>query len=184
MSAPFPIATPSQTIGPFFSFGLTTDHRLGIVATANAPGEHIRLTIRVWDGDDVAVSDAMIELSQADHAGLFATAPHFRGFGRLGTAADGAATFDTVRPGSQSDRSAPREAAHVNLCVFVRGLLRQVYTRAYFLGDPLLAEDPVLALVPSERRQTLMAKPMAHDDSAWAFDIHLQGKHETVFFDV
>jgi len=184
MSAPFPIATPSQTVGPFFSFGLTTDHRLGIVATANAPGEHIRLTIRVWDGDDVPVSDAMIELSQADHAGLFATAPHFRGFGRLGTAADGAATFDTVRPGSQSDPSAPREAAHVNLCVFMRGLLRQVYTRAYFLGDPLLAEDPVLALVPSERRQTLMAKPMTHDDSAWAFDIHLQGEHETVFFDV
>ena len=42
--------------------------------------------------------------------------------------------------------------------VFARGMLKQLYTRIYFAGDPVNQNDPVLLLVPPERRDTLMAK--------------------------
>ena len=66
----------------------------------------------------------------------------------------------------------------------MRGLLRHVYTRAYFAGDPALSSDPVLSLVPAERRPTLLAHPVSGVPGAWAFEIRLQGTHETVFFDL
>ena len=67
------------------------------------------------------------------------------------------------------------------MCLFARGLLRHVFTRIYFAGDLALSDDPVLALVPEERRQTLLAH--RHDD-VWVFDLRLQGDGETVFFDL
>jgi protocatechuate 3,4-dioxygenase alpha subunit len=63
-------------------------------------------------------------------------------------------------------------------------MLKQLYTRVYFAGDPAYQEDPVLALVPEARRATLMAHPHAALPNTWRFDVHLQGEQETVFFDV
>jgi protocatechuate 3,4-dioxygenase alpha subunit len=174
------IATPSQTVGPFFHFGITTDQRLGSVAPA-AAGERLRLRIRVLDGDGMPLPDAMIEIYQANAAGEYGT-PGFSGFGRLATAADGSCVFDTIRPGRVRDAAGGGQAAHVNVCVFARGLLRQLYTRVYFAGDPDLDADPVLALVPADRRATLVASPA--DGGTWEWPVHLQGPAETVFFDL
>ena len=85
-----------------------------------------------------------------------------------------------MRPGALADD----DAAHVNLCVFMRGLLRHLYTRLYFSGDPALAADRVLALVPPDRRETLLAQREESEPATWLFDIHLQGDRETVFFDL
>ena len=63
----------------------------------------------------------------------------------------------------------------------MRGLLKQLQTRIYFADDPANAEDPVLALVPVERRPTLIAKKRA--DGALEWNVVLQGRNETVFFD-
>ena len=106
----------------------------------------------------------------------------FCGFGRLPTGADGSCTFETIRPGRVADGAGPAQAPHINVCLFARGLLRQVYTRIYFAGDELIATDAVLAQVPESRRHTLVAHETT--PGAWLFDIRLQGDGETVFFDL
>jgi protocatechuate 3,4-dioxygenase, alpha subunit len=152
------VATPSQTVGPFFHVGLTPQPGVG------KPGAHagdgIRLRVTVTDGDGRAVDDALVELWYGDV------------FGRMPTGKDGICEFDIARP-----------AAHINVCLFARGLLRQLHTRIYFAGGPALAEDAVLALVPDDRRGTLLAHPDPHDAGRWLFHVRLQGSQETVFFD-
>ena len=162
------VATGSQTVGPFFHFGLTAAPTGRMIDRFPDPGTPIRLRVSVRDGDGEPVSDALIELWQA---GVF---------GRMPTTAEGWCEFETVRPeGSASDGQAP----HINVCLFARGLLRQLHTRVYFPAADL-ASDAVLALVPERRRATLFAVADAADPALWRFDIHLQGARETVFFDV
>ena len=169
------VATASQTVGPFFSFGLTTNTALGRVAQADTPGERIRLVIRMIDGAGAPVPDAMVEMWHADQAGTFL-------FGRLETDPAGLCAFDTVYPGDATPVG--REAAHVNLCIFMRGLLRHLYTRVYFAGDPSLETDAILGEVPADRRGTLIARRDEGLPSTWMFDVHLQGDRETVYFDL
>jgi protocatechuate 3,4-dioxygenase alpha subunit len=183
---------PSQTVGPFFHFGLTADSARGCLWAAEAKGERIRLQFRMLDGDAAPIPDGMIELWQADASGKYDHPADtqqqekdaaFWGFGRLATDADGSCTFETIRPGRIADGQVSGQAAHINVSVFARGLLGRLCTRVYFEGDPALAEDPILALVPAERRQTLMARRGA-TAGEWIFEVHLQGPQETVFFDV
>lgn len=183
------VASGSQTVGPFFHFGLTTDSTLGTLVRPDTPGERIRLRVRVLDGDGAPVPDAMVELYQADAAGQYPEpgarlAGGFTGFGRLPTGADGWCTFETIRPGAVPGSPGQPQAPHVNVCLFMRGMLRHVYTRIYFEGDPGLPADPLLSLVPPERRGTLTASPDPSDPALWTFAIRLQGEGETVFFDI
>ena len=184
--------TPSQTVGPFFEFGLTTNPALGCMALPAAKGEHIRIRFRLLDGDGQPVPDGMIELWQADASGRYQHPadsqaqepdPAFCGWGRLGTDADGTCTFETVRPGRTPDGRGGCQASHINVSVFARGLLARLCTRAYFADDPMLGEDPVLRLVAADRRRTLIAQWNAAS-GYWSFEIRLQGEGETVFFDV
>jgi protocatechuate 3,4-dioxygenase alpha subunit len=177
-----PIATPSQTVGPFFHFGLAPDDQLGSIA-ASAVGERLHLRIRVVDGTGMPLPDSMIEIYQANAAGEYG-APGFSGVGRLATHADGSCVFDTIRPGRTADAQGRQQAAHVNVCLFARGLLRHLYTRVYFAGDPGLDADPMLSLVPADRRATLLATSAAGGSGSWDWEIRLQGDHETVFFDL
>jgi len=192
MTAPEPeqeplIASSSQTVGPFFHVGPGASDRCGVVASPDVPGERIRLRVQVLDGDGAPVNDALVELQQADANGVSPSAPTgpgdpppvFSGFGRLGTSEHGVCCFETIRPGASS----PDAAAHITVCLFMRGLLRHLVTRVYFDGDPALDRDAILALVPAERRATLMARP-AGDGVTWDFVARLQGDRETVFFDV
>jgi protocatechuate 3,4-dioxygenase alpha subunit len=195
--------TPSQTVGPFFAYGLTPQQYgyplAGIASsdlrTPEIAGELIRIEGRVFDGKGDVVDDAMIEIWQADPQGRYAhpadsrggnvAFPNiaFRGFGRCGTGTDAENrfVFETLKPGAVDDDQAP----HVNVIVFMRGLLSHLYTRIYFSDEAANAGDPVLQSVPAERRDTLIA---AADDSSgvvvYRFDIHMQGDKETVFFDV
>lgn len=173
--------SPSQTVGPFFHFGLTGNTALGCLAGDDAAGERIRLHIRMLDGDGLAVSDGMIELWQANAEGNYDD-PRFCGFGRLETDADGVCVFDTIRPGAVApDGAAHVTAAHINISVFARGLLARLCTRIYFADDPALDADPILSLVPPARRSTLIAQ---REGDMWVFEIRLQGERETVFFDL
>ena len=186
-------ALPSQTVGPFYHVGLTTNAALGCLARAEAKGERIRVRFRLLDGDGAPVPDGMIEVWQADSSGRYdhpadprehAPDPAFCGFGRLATGADGACLFDTIYPGRVPDTRGGLQAPHLNVSVFARGLLIRLCTRAYFDGDPALAGDAVLALAPEDRRHTLIARRDAADPHQWNFDIHLQGERETVFFEI
>lgn len=186
--------TPSQTVGPYFAYGLTArqygydfdqlaDHR---IAREDTPGTRIRVGGQVFDGAGAVVDDAMIEIWQADAAGRhagpaeFADPTAFHGFGRCGTGSDPSQSFrfETVKPG-RHDGQAP----HLDVIVFSRGLLLHLYTRIYFPDEEEAnAADPVLALVPAERRGTLIAHLAA--DGHYRFDIVLQGDDETVFFEI
>ncbi|MFI5278668.1 MAG: protocatechuate 3,4-dioxygenase subunit alpha, partial [Ktedonobacterales bacterium] len=75
------------------------------------------------------------------------------------------------------------QAPHLVALVFMRGLLRHLVTRVYFPDGPGLEDDPILKLIPAERRATLIARPVAGEPDILAWDIHLQGADETVFFD-
>ena len=176
------IPTASQTVGPFFNFGLTTDARLGVVAGPDVPGERVRLTFHELDGDGAPTpGDSMIELWQADANGEYGVFP---GFGRLETDGEGRCTFETIRPGRVVGPDGRLQAPHINVVVFARGLLKHLNTRVYFEGDPANGEDLVLGLVPEERRETLLARRSETDPESWRFEIVLQGDGETVFFDV
>jgi protocatechuate 3,4-dioxygenase, alpha subunit len=161
-------ATPSQTVGPFFSFGLCVRETHRLVAD-DAPGA-VRVHGCVLDGADAAVPDAVVEVWQADARGGH---PAGFGWGRCGTGPDGEYAFTTVRPGAK------HAAPHLTLLVFARGLLKPVLTRMYFPGEPANADDPVLAGLPEEERGTLVGEP---DGAAVRFDVRLQGDRQTVFF--
>jgi protocatechuate 3,4-dioxygenase, alpha subunit len=184
-------ATPSQTVGPFFHFGLAHNVMFGCLVRDDTKGDRIRLRVRVTDGDGLPVPDALLEVWQADAEGSYVrpedpastmSPAAFCGFGRLASNADGCCTFETIRPGRVVDADGRFQASHINVCVFARGLLRQLYTRVYFEDDPDLARDLVLTEVPESRRASLMARHGAGDE--WSFEIRLQGDHETVFFDI
>ena len=192
--------TPSQTVGPFFKYGLTpggkydwNDAFTNNLVTPDASGERIRLEGRVFDGDGQPVPDAMLEVWQADAQGRFAdpqdkrALPNaaFRGFGRCGTDENGAYAFDTIKPGQVADPDGKPQAPHILLAVFARGMLRHLYTRIYFGDEAANATDPVLAIVPPERRSTLIAaRESGNGNALYRLDLRLQGDNETVFFDV
>lgn len=188
------IPSASQTVGPFFNFGLTTNHALGIMAPDGAEGEHITLAFRVIDGEGLPTpGDSMIELWQADSRGRYqhpidpqcaAADKNFSGFGRLETDANGVCVFETVKPGRVPDPGGSAQAPHISVTLFARGLGKPLRTRVYFAADAANADDPVLALIPPSRRETLLARPVAGQLNAWAIEIRLQGPAETVFFDV
>jgi protocatechuate 3,4-dioxygenase alpha subunit len=189
--------TPSQTVGPYLHIGLVPG-RFGVrevfspvVADAGVPGTHIRIEGRMFDGQGAIMPDAMLEIWQADAEGRYAhpadgrppASNSFRGFGRAATDDGGTFFFVTVKPGAVAGPAGKPQAPHINVGVFARGMLKRLFTRIYFAGEPANATDPILALVPPERRATLLAKPDAAEPGLWRFDIHLQGPDETVFFD-
>jgi protocatechuate 3,4-dioxygenase, alpha subunit len=191
--------TPSQTVGPFFKYGLTpsgkydwNDAFTGNLVTPDTSGERIRIEGRVFDGDGAPVPDAMLEIWQADAQGRFSdpqdkrVVPNstFKGFGRCGTEANGSYWFDTIKPGTVPDPDGKPQAPHILLAIFARGMLLHLYTRIYFDGEADNAADPVLALAPADRRSTLIATRKAGAANLYHFDVHLQGGNETVFFDV
>ena len=183
------VATSSQTVGPFFHFGLATSEALGVMAAPDVEGERIDLRVQVFDGAGAPVPDALIEVYQANAAGEYPAPGQrqalqgFHNFGRLPTDADGTCVFRTIKPGAVRTGTTA-QAAHINVCLLARGLLRQIYTRAYFAADAALGADPVLTVVPAERRSTLIAQPALEEPCVWEFKIRLQGPDETVFFDL
>jgi protocatechuate 3,4-dioxygenase alpha subunit len=139
------------------------------------------------------VNDAVIEIWQANACGKYRHPedkqdkpldPAFLGFARSSTAEDGSCQFETVRPGRVPGYRGVLQAPHLNLSIFARGLLKRVITRIYFAGDTANEEDHVLAMVPPDRRETLIAHRDPHDATTWHFDISLRGASETVFFDI
>jgi len=174
-----PGSTPSQTVGPFFAFGLPFEGGERLVEDGG-----FWIDGGVYDGAGEPVVDALVEIWQANRHGRYrhpedtrAELPleaGFIGFGRCATDEHGAFRFYTIKPGA----TAPH-APHISVIVHARGLLRHLYTRIYFpdeeeanAADPLLSsiEDPAV-------RETLIARELR-------FDIHLQGERQTAFLDV
>ncbi len=183
------LTTASQTVGPYLKIGFAT---LGTdaIASAKTTGERVTVQGRLFDGDRKPVNDGAIEIWQANARGRYASPADtqdvpieagFRGFGRVLTGADGDFRFTTIKPGRVPGPGGALQAPHLAVVVFMRGSLRHLLTRMYFPDDPANAEDPILKLVPADRRATLIAIPTAPGTLEW--NIFMQGADETVFFD-
>ncbi len=184
------IPTSSQTVGPFFSIALERlcDERL---ASGEAQGPPIVIEGSVVDGDGAPVPDALLEFWQADAAGNYAGAGNgqnssgraaFRGFGRVATDEGGKFRFATIKPGGVKEANGAECAPHILVSIFMRGLLTRLVTRIYFPDESKNSRDPVLRLVPEERRDTLVARGCSSDAGKFEWNIVLQGPDETVFF--
>ena len=182
-------ASGNQTVGPYLHIGLewltTRD-----IAGRGIKGERVAIAGRLIDGDGVGVNDGLIEIWQANAAGKYAHPEDtqkkplekgWRGFGRIPTDAKGGFRFTTIKPGRVPAPDGGLQAPHLVVSVFMRGMLKHLATRIYFPDEAAAnAEDPVLKLVPAARRATLIPKPKGKD---LEWNIVLQGKNETVFFD-
>ncbi len=184
-------ATTSQTVGPFFSIGLTRLNRDDL-AGPGVSGERLSIEGRVLDGDGQPVPDAILEIWQANAHGKYAhpddtqdkpVEAEFSGFGRVPTDDEGRFRFNTIKPGLVPGPQENPQAPHIVVSVFARGLLRRLVTRIYFPDEPANDGDFVLSLVPAARRSTLIARRIGDRDNALAWDVRLQGPEETVFFD-
>ncbi|HEU4440966.1 MAG TPA: protocatechuate 3,4-dioxygenase subunit alpha, partial [Burkholderiales bacterium] len=138
----------------------------------------------------VGVGDGLIEIWQANAAGKYAHPEDkqnkplergWRGFGRIPTDVKGGFEFNTIKPGRVPGPDGKLQAPHLVVAVFMRGLLKHLATRIYFPDEPANTEDPILKLVPAARRATLVARRAGKNALEW--NVILQGKNETVFFD-
>ena len=184
-------ATTSHTVGPFFTIGMTRLERTDL-APEGVPGERVSIAGRILDGNGDPVPDALVEIWQADSKGHYAhpedarskdSDGKFRGFGRAHTDDEGKFRFKTIKPGQVPGPEGKPQAPHIAVSVFARGLQRRLMTRIYFPGDPANGEDYALGQVPAARRATLIAKQTGKAAGELTWDIVLQGKNETVFFD-
>ncbi|MEG3167968.1 protocatechuate 3,4-dioxygenase subunit alpha [Sphingomonas sp. LB3N6] len=207
--------TPSQTVGPFFHYGLPWKGGADLVGksemgaradlfdeqhwvlnlsspTGTPQGEVIEVAGRILDTEDMPVVDAMVEIWQANAAGRYnsrddgrddvAIDPHFIGFGRASTDAEGVYRFCTILPGRVPGPGNALQAPHLAVSLFGRGIIKRLATRIYFEGASGNDDDPILACVPVDRRGTLISK--RRDDRVWWLDLRLGGDDETVFFDL
>ncbi|WP_226898380.1 protocatechuate 3,4-dioxygenase subunit alpha [Mangrovicoccus algicola] len=194
--------SPSQTAGPYVHIGCVPSFAgiegvypedLGrAMITGDAKGERITLTGRVFDGTGTPLRDAMIEIWQADAAGLFnspaetrgSADPAFAGWGRQPTDGEtGIYAFETVKPGRVPFPDGRLQAPHITMWIVARGINLGLSTRVYFEDEAEAnAADPILSRIEHKARvPTLMARRAG---SVHTFDIHLQGENETIFFDV
>jgi protocatechuate 3,4-dioxygenase alpha subunit len=176
-----PSATSGQTIGPFWH--LIEHPEWADLTRFGAEGERIVLTGSVLDGDGNPVTDAAIELWQADPP----ADDRFPGFGRSRTDERGEFRFTTLRPGPVPGRGNVQQAPHCAIAIHARGLLKGLVTRAYFAGDPRNDTDPLLSMIEDpQRRASLISR--LDDENQWRLDIRLQrgpkDETETVFLEV
>ena len=167
--------TPSQTIGPYYRYGLrwTDGGNVGFSET----GRKVVITGRVFDGAGALVEDALIETWQRGPANEIpapasaGAKPH--GFGRVDTVEAGAFRIETLMPGGP--------LPSIEVTIFARGLLKALRTRIYLAPEAQVRSDPQLAPVAkSPRVKTLIATPTGANEYSW--DVRLQGEGETVFF--
>jgi len=170
--------TPSQTAGPYVHIGLTPnfcdiggvyERDLGIaMVNDKTTGERITVTGRIFDAAGALVRDAVIEIWQADSAGLYnspsemrgAADPNFTGWGRCPTRAeDGVYSFDTVKPGKVPFKDGRRQAPHISFWIVARGINVGLQTRMYFPEETEAnGADPLLQRIEHrDRVATLIA---------------------------
>jgi protocatechuate 3,4-dioxygenase alpha subunit len=184
-------ATTSQTVGPFFTIGLTRMNRSEL-AGPGVSGERVTIEGHAVDGDGVPIPDAVIEIWQANSFGKYAHPEDlqdkplevgFLGYGRVPTDDAGRFSFTTIKPGAVPGPDGKMQAPHLAVSVFMRGLLKRLVTRIYFPDEPGNAGDFVLNLVAASRRGTLIAREVPGKAGVLEWNVVMQGEGETVFFD-
>ncbi len=185
------LLTASQTVGPFGAISFD-GVQIAEVAPPGVDGERVVIRGRVLDGDGKPVDDALVETWQANSHGKYAHPDdaqekpldeRFKGLGRVLSGKDGGFRIATIKPGRAPGPGGVMQAPHLEVVIFMRGLLKHLVTRVYFPDEAANADDPVLKLVAAPRRATLIAKKISAEPGVLEWNVMLQGKDETVFFD-
>lgn len=186
--------TPSQTAGPFVHIGTLpaiagletrAPPQLNVLAHESTLGERIRIEGTIHDGAGALVKDAMLEIWQANANGQYGS-NDFKGWGRAATDFEsGLFAFETVKPGRTLFHDGRKQAPHISVSIFARGINIHLQTRLYFSDEAEANEaDPILQVIKEpDRIATLIAQKAQPGMPLYRFDIHLQGDRETVFFD-
>lgn len=163
------LLTPFQTVGPYLHLGI----RVGVEPLATADPESLT-SIRghLLDGAGDGIPDGVLEWW---HPALPSLQRSYTGDG-------GSFALTTLKPPALRGSDGRVQAPHLAVRVLARGIQTQYLTRLYFEGDVELAADPILSLVPENRRQRLIGRLTAPRE--YRFDIVVQGENETVFFDI
>jgi len=179
-------------VGPFFRPALIEVGTENLVREGTR-GEHVTIEGRLIDGDGAPVTDAMLEIWQANAEGKYdhpeddqekLVDPTFHGYGRAATDTEGTFRFHTIKPGPLPDAHGGVQAPHISLSIFARGLLKRLVTRIYFPDEPLNATDAALNAATPDRRATMIAAWTDATHRTLRFDVILQGANETVFLDI
>jgi len=195
--------SPSQTAGPYVHIGCTpnfsginglySEDPGSVMVNQKTLGERITVRGSVHDGIGAPLKDALVEIWQADAAGLYPSPqetrgqadPNFSGWGRSpGDMESGEFVFETIKPGPVPYPDGRIQAPHITFWIVARGINLGLHTRLYFDDEQAAnAQDPILSRIEHRQRlETLIAKSESSGD--YRFDIHLQGPVETVFFDM
>lgn len=179
--------TGSQTVGPYFAIGM--DSLCSTEVPAGPGSETVVIEGQLLDGNGSPIPDGVLEIWQAGAGGEYETGNPAdsvgaaRGFARISTSPAGSFRFTTIKPGAVAYDAARVQAPHLVVLVFMRGLLRNLVTRMYFPEEPANGSDPILQLVPEERRATLIAEVGGEEGTLhWDIVTRAGTKEETVFF--
>jgi protocatechuate 3,4-dioxygenase alpha subunit len=193
------VADPSawQTIGPFFPTRLAEPSCTDLTELRGKPARGTRITLsgQILERDRQPMKNAIVEIWQPDSEGLFphpadpraaSADPHFLGWGRCATDANGWYRFRTIMPGRRADNAAGARLPHINMMLLASGIMRRLTTTVFFGDETVSPDDPVLTAVPAASRNRLFARRAPEldrvTDEAYRFDIVIQGAEETPFF--
>ena len=194
-SKPVLVATPSQTLGPFFSLGLIREGDDDLACRTpggpRAEGAPIVVGGRVLDEDGKPVRKALIEVWQANCRGKYEHPddvtqalpdPNLKAFGRMLTAEDGSYRFRSIKPGAYPNPGYDNwmRPPHIHYSIFAAGVMQRLITQMYFPGEPLNDIDPILnGIEDLDARASLIARESGKGE--YQFDLVLRGKAETAF---
>jgi protocatechuate 3,4-dioxygenase beta subunit len=144
-------------------------------------GERIVVHGRVLDEDGRAISNALVEVWQANAAGRYRHEidqhpapldPNFSGAGRVLTGAEGSYSFTTIKPGAYPWGNHPNawRPAHIHFSIFGRAFTQRLVTQMYFPGDPLFELDPIFNAVRDPKARALLVArfDLERTEPAWA----------------
>jgi protocatechuate 3,4-dioxygenase beta subunit len=175
------IRTPRQTEGPFYPdhLPLDTDNDLIIVNDSVTPavGEITHLSGRLLGPSGHAIKNALIEIWQCDHNGVYlhsrsSGAGHrdgnFQGFGRFLTGSTGEYYFRTIKPVSY-----PGRTPHVHFAIKTKGRDRWT-TQCYVKGEKANDRDFVYRSIrdPKAREAVTVDFAPLHDSKVGELAAH------------
>jgi protocatechuate 3,4-dioxygenase beta subunit len=152
--------TPRQTEGPFYpvDLPLDTDNDLVLINDSLNPsvGQITHLSGRVLDTAGQPIRNALVEIWQVDHHGVYLHKgssgaenrdKHFQGFGRFLTGSSGEYYFRTIRPVAY-----PGRTPHIHVAVKMKGQPKWT-TQCYIKGEPKNETDGLLNRVKDKKQR-------------------------------
>ena len=171
-------ATPPEIEGPFYPLQAQKDVDFDLTQIIGhkhqAAGEHIYINGSVVDMDGSPLTDATVEIWQANAVGRYRHPherntqpldPHFQGWAIVQSGKHGRFRFKTVLPGSYPVRNDWTRPPHIHFKVSKRGY-HEITTQMYFAGQPLNDTDLLLHSKTAAEQCMMVAQQGAdHSDS-------------------